>query len=118
MDFNLIEHASEALNSVEAAGIPVQQGWYDEDIKQTHVTLWELDDSDIHSNDAPELTTYLLQVTIFSQKDETALKKRIKRLMREAGYTFMASAGSVDTRLKVHMKAMRFHITVEAIEEE
>ena len=52
---DIIKDAAEALQEVEKSGIHVVQGWYREDIKETHVTLWDCGETeDSHSDDTAE----------------------------------------------------------------
>lgn len=65
---DIIKDASEALEQVRDKGIIVMQGWYDKDIKECHVTLWDLGETDDNfSDDDAEGTTFSVQVTIFQR---------------------------------------------------
>ena len=49
---DIIKDASEALEEISDRGITVMQGWYDKNIKDCHVTLWDLGETeDNHSDD-------------------------------------------------------------------
>ena len=39
---DIIKDASDALRPISDRGITVMQGWYDKDIHDRHVTLWDL----------------------------------------------------------------------------
>ena len=68
---DIIKDASDALQQISDRGITVMQGWYDKDIHETHVTLWDLGEVDENfSDDDAEGVTLSLQVTIFSESDE------------------------------------------------
>ena len=66
---DIIKDASGALQQISDRGITVMQGWYDKDIHETHVTLWDLGEVDENfSDDDAEGVTLSLQVTIFSER--------------------------------------------------
>ena len=72
---DIIKDASDALQQISDRGITVMQGWYDKDIHETHVTLWDLGEVDENfSDDDAEGVTLSLQVTIFSESDEVELE--------------------------------------------
>lgn len=107
---DIINDASEALEEISNRGITVMQGWYNEDIKECHVTLWDLGETeDNHSDDEAEGVTLSLQVTIFSTEDETALSREIKALMKIHGFDFEGRNGD-DSKPEdgIYMKAQRF----------
>lgn len=107
---DIIKDASEALKQVSSKGIIVMQGWYDKDIKERHVTLWDLGESeDNFSDDDAEGVTLSLQVTIFSREDEVELAGEIKSLMKQNGFSFEGRNGD-DSKPEdgIHMKAQRF----------
>lgn len=43
---DIIKDASDALRPISDRGITVMQGWYDKDIHDRHVTLWDLGEND------------------------------------------------------------------------
>lgn len=43
---DIIKDASDALKPISDRGITVMQGWYDKDIHDRHVTLWDLGEND------------------------------------------------------------------------
>lgn len=60
------------------------QGWYDKNIHDRHVTLWDLGENDENfSDDDAEGVTLSVQVTIFSENDEVELAREIKSLIVE-----------------------------------
>ena len=88
---DIIKDAAEALQEVENSGIQVVQGWYREDIKETHVTLWDCGETeDSYSDDTAEGVQITVQVTIFSRNDEVELAAKIKKLMKASGFLFEA----------------------------
>ena len=107
---DIIKDTSEALEEISDRGITVMQGWYDKNIKDCHVTLWDLGETeDNHSDDEAEGVTLSLQVTVFSTEDETALSREIKALMKIHGFDFEGRNGD-DSQPEdgIYMKAQRF----------
>lgn len=107
---DIIKDASDALQQISDRGITVMQGWYDKDIHETHVALWDLGEVDENfSDDDAEGVTLSLQVTIFSESDEVELAREIKKLMKEKGFSFEGRNGD-DSKPEdgIYMKAQRF----------
>lgn len=107
---DIIKDASDALMPISERGIIVMQGWYDKNIHECHVTLWDLgEDEDNFSDDNAEGVTLQVQVTIFSENDEIDLVREIKGLMKENGFSFTGRNGD-DSQPEdgIYMKAQRF----------
>ena len=107
---DIIKDASDALQQISDRGITVMQGWYDKDIHETHVTLWDLGEVDENfSDDDAEGVTLSLQITIFSESDEVELAREIKKLMKEKDFSFEGRNGD-DSKPEdgIYMKAQRF----------
>ena len=107
---DIIKDASEALEEISDRGITVMQGWYDKNIKDCHVTLWDFGETeDNHSDDEAEGVTLSVQVTVFSTEDETVLAREIKALMKIHGFDFEGRNGD-DSKPDdgIYMKAQRF----------
>ena len=107
---DIIKDASEALEEISDRGITVMQGWYDKNIKDCHVTLWDLGETeDNHSDDEAEGVTLSVQVTVFSTEYETVLAREIKALMKIHGFDFEGRNGD-DSKPDdgIYMKAQRF----------
>lgn len=118
MEVDIIVLASKALKPVSDEGIPVRQGWYDEDMKKLHVTLWSLGDYDGgHADDDVEMEIASVQVNIWSDKDQVSLKARIKKLMKKAGFYYMGGNDELETDTKVFINALRFLYAQEVGEE-
>lgn len=116
---DIVGKATDALAVLEDEGIIVQQGWYDENIRKLHVTVWNLGDyGGEHSDDEEEVEIAAVQVCIWSNKDQMKLKKRIKRLMKKAGFVFMGANDNLETDTKIFMNAARFMAAEEAEQEE
>lgn len=107
---NIIKDVSEVLKPVSERGIIVMQGWYDNDIKACHVTLWDLGETDDNfSDDEAEGVTLSVQITIFSQQDEVELAREIKKLMKLNGFSFEGRNGDdSEPEDGIYMKAQRF----------
>lgn len=107
---DIIKDASEALEQVSSRGIIVMQGWYDKDIKECHVTLWDLGENDENfSDDDAEGVMLFVQITIFSRKDEVELAGEIKSLMKQNGFSFEGRNGDdSEPEDGIYMKAQRF----------
>lgn len=107
---DIIADATAALKPIAEQGIIVMQGWYDKDINDTHVTLWDLGESDENfSDDDAEGVSLSVQVTIFSKRDEVELARRIKTLMKSSGFEFEGRNGDdSQPQDKIYMKAQRF----------
>ena len=119
MKVDIIALASKALKPVSDDGITIRQGWYDEKTQKLHVTLWALGDYDGgHADDDTEVEVASVQVNIWSSKDQISLKKRIKKLMKKAGFYYMGGNDELETDTKVFINAMRFMYAQEAEKEE
>ena len=107
---DIIKDATDALKEVSDAGTQVVQGWYRKDINATHVTLWDLGESDENFlDDDAEGVTLSVQVTIFSESDEVELAREIKALMKANDFSFEGRNGD-DSQPQdgIYMKAQRF----------
>lgn len=119
MPMDIIAEAAEAMEELEDEGIPVQQGWYDKNANKLHVTLWNLGDyPGTHSDDDEESEIATVQVNIWSKKDQIKLKKRIKKLMKKAGFIFLGSNDNLETETKIYSNAMRFMLCREIEQED
>ena len=116
---DIIKDASKALQPIHDRGIVVMQGWYDKNINEKHVTLWDLGENDEnYSDDDAEGMTLSVQVTIFSKSDEVELAREIKSLMKENDFTFEGRNGDdSEPQDGIYMKAQRFSKFYESEEE-
>lgn len=116
---DIVKDAAEALTPITEDGITVMQGWYNEDIKDCHVTLWDMGEEEVlYSDDEVEGVMQTVQVTIFSTKDEVALARKIKTLMKRAGFDFEGRSPD-DSRPEdgIYMKAQKFTKYYEEMED-
>lgn len=111
---DVIEVAAAAMQPIVDSGIIVKQGWYDDNINDTHITLWLLNESDIENAD-DDADTYMatLQVNIWATTDNIDLKKRVKNLLKKAGLQFIESNDNYENDAKIFVKQMRFIYCVE-----
>nr|DAF92315.1 MAG TPA: Protein of unknown function (DUF806) [Myoviridae sp. ctBvM24] len=116
---DIVGIALEALEPLEDDGIIVKQGWYDGNIRKLHVTVWNLGEyAGEHSDDDVEVEIMAVQVCIWSDKDQIKLKKRIKCLMKRAGFHFMGAEDNLETDTRIFMNAARFMAAEELTEQE
>lgn len=72
---DIIKDASDALKPISDRRIIVMQGWYDKNIHDRHVTLWDLGENDENfSDDDAEGVTLSVQVTIFQRMTRLNLR--------------------------------------------
>lgn len=116
---DVIKIAADALKPVSDDGIIVQQGWYDESLKQLHVTLWKVRDCEAeHSDDECDVEGAVIQVNIWSESDQQDLVKRIKKLMKAAGFLYTEGNDKAEPDTGIFTNAMRFWIIKEKQEGE
>ena len=77
---DIIKDASDALQQISDRGITVMQGWYDKDIHETHVTLWDLGevDENFSDDDAEGVTLSLQDMT----ETVTPLSETVSQIVR------------------------------------
>lgn len=107
---DIVKDASDALQPISDQGIVVMQGWYDKNIHDRHVTLWDLGEvEDNYSDDEAEGVTLSVQITIFSEHDELDLARKIKKIMKENDFSFEGrNADDSKPEDGIYMKAQRF----------
>ena len=63
-------------------GVHVEEGWYNQDINDTHITFCYMSDTDTqHSDDTNEAEEYYIQVDVWSKEDCFLLKRKVKNLL-------------------------------------
>ena len=113
---DIIEIIAKALEEISKRGITVVQGWYDENINDTHITFCELSDrSNNISDDEEEDIAHTIQVDIWSKKDEWKLKKEVKNLMIKNDFGYYGGEDFFETDTKIHHKAFRFKFVEDVI---
>lgn len=99
--------------------IPIQYGWYDKNIKDTHITyLILLEVPENKSDDDIESLSYHVQVDIWSKNDEIKLKNKIRRVLKKNDFIFIENKDDFEIDTKLYHKAMRFEILIDIEEEE
>ena len=77
-------------------GVHTEEGWYNQDINDTHITFYYITDTDAnHSDDKNEAEEYYIQVDIWSEEDCFLLKRKIKKLLKKAGFTYFFLASII-----------------------
>lgn len=110
---DVIKLAAAALEPISNRGIKVKQGWYDEELKQTHITLWNVSDTEEgHSDEEAIEEGCILQVNIWADYDALDLKKEVKKLMKAAGFYYL-DGNDEQEKADLFNKAMRFYYTAE-----
>lgn len=107
---------SEVLKDISNRGITVVQGWYDENINNTHITFRELNDrSNDISDDTEENVVHTIQIDIWSRNDEWELKKEVKKLMLSSDFGYVEGQDFFETDTRIYHKALRFIYLEEVI---
>lgn len=113
---DIIALAAKALEPIRKRGISVKQGWYDANLKKTHITLWNISDTDDgHCDDQPELSDGIVQINIWAVYDAVDLKREVKNLMFNSGFCYQ-DGQDVDEDPGIYNKAMRFYKLEESEE--
>lgn len=112
---DIIEIIARVLESISSRGVTVVQGWYDENINNTHITFCELSDrSNNSSDDEEEDILHTVQIDIWSLKDEWQLKKEVKKLMLNNDFGYVEGQDFFETDTKIYHKSLRFNYLEEA----
>lgn len=109
--FDIIDIVSSALSSLD---VPVIEGWYDEDLNKTHITVHEyLSQDGDYEDDEASCIEHNIQVDIWSKNSLQAckLKKKIKILLKNNEFSFSQGQDFYETDTKIYHKAMRFTYT-------
>lgn len=109
-----IADAADALATISARGIRVQEGWYQGDLRALHITLWllELSPEDA-SDDESETETARIQINIWSDRNEDALLREEIALMRARGWGWEESFTDTDPENRRRLQAARFTKIIE-----
>ena len=100
-------------------GVHVEEGWYNQDINDTHITFCYMSDTDTqHSDDTNEAEEYYIQVDVWSKEDCFLLKRKVKKLLKNAGFTYFAGNDDYEQDTKLYHKAARFYFAINAEERE
>lgn len=109
-DLDLTAYIAEVIG---VTGIYTVEGWYDQDINDIHITFYYMSDEEIdYSEDTNEGEEYYIQVDIWSKEDCFNLKKKVKKLLKKAGFTYFAGDDQYETDTGIYHKATRFYFTM------
>lgn len=94
-------------------GVHTEEGWYNQNINDTHITFYFMDDTEVNfSEDTNEDEEYYIQVDIWSKKDCFKLKKKVKKLLKKAGFTYFAGNDQYEADTGIYHKAARFYFVM------
>lgn len=107
-DFDIIALVSKALESID---VLVIEGWYDEELNKTHITIHEyLEQDNEYEDDKASCIEHNIQLDIWSKDSLEAykLKKQVRKLMIENDFRKVDSQDFYEVKTKIYHKAMRF----------
>jgi hypothetical protein len=110
-DFDIITLVS---NTLEPLSIPVIEGWYDEELNKTHITVHEyLDQEYDFEDDEASCINHNIQVDIWSKDSLEAykLKKEVRKLLKKSDFLVQQGQDFYETDTKIYHKAMKFTYT-------
>lgn len=94
-------------------GVHTEEGWYNQDINDTHITFYFMSDEDIDfSEDTNENEEYYIQVDIWSKEDCFKLKKKVKKLLKKAGFTYFTGNDQYEVETGIYHKTARFYFSM------
>lgn len=94
-------------------GVHTEEGWYNQDINETHITFYFMSDEEIDfSEDTNENEEYYIQVDIWSKEDCFRLKKKVKKLLKKAGFTYFAGNDQYEADTGIYHKAAHFYFVM------
>lgn len=99
------------VNALEDLKIPVTEGWYNQDIDKTQVTLMEyLEQELLYEDDEPVAIEHNLQIDVWSKDSLEAfnLKNKIRTLLKAKGFKFDDGQDFFEIEPKIYHKALRF----------
>lgn len=97
-------------------GVIVMEGWYDENINNTHITfLLEQDIEKNHADDINASEEVMIQVDIWSKnsKESRELKKKVKKILKDNNFLYETGQDFYELESKLFHKAMRFNYTID-----
>lgn len=114
-DLDLTAYIAEVIG---ITGIHVEEGWYNQNIMETHITFYYMTDTDTeHADDQNEAEEYYIQVDIWSRDDCFLLKRKVKKLLKKAGFTYVAGNDDYEQDTQIYHKAARFYYVINTEEE-
>lgn len=104
-------------DSLSPLGVPVSYGWYNEKYKDTHISFFVLMElPEAFSEDEEEISSIHIQVDLWSLEDSN-LNRKIKSVLKKAGFYFSESKNDFETDTLIYHKAMRFKYYLQEVEE-
>lgn len=110
-DFDIIGLVTQAL---EPTNVKVFEGWYDEELNKTHITVHEyLDQDGDYEDDEPSCINHNVQIDIWSKNslESYQLKKLVRKLMLQNNFIKTSGQDFYEVKTKIYHKAMRFTYT-------
>lgn len=104
------------IERLKQFNIPVFYGWYDDSIKDTHITFFNYSDNESNFEDDDNTTIDLYyQFDIWSYENIEQLKKDVKKALKDIGFIYIAGNDDFETKnnKRLYHKAMKFYIEVE-----
>ncbi|MDK0737884.1 hypothetical protein P5E70_04430 [Clostridium perfringens] len=108
MEVDIIALVSETL---EPLNIMVIEGWYDNELNKTHITVHEyLESEESFQDDEASELEHNIQVDIWSKDSVEAynLKKQVRKLLKENGFKFTSGQDLFESDTKIYHKGLRF----------
>ncbi|MFA9375755.1 MAG: hypothetical protein ACERKZ_03265 [Lachnotalea sp.] len=91
-------------------GVHVEEGWYNQEINETHITFYYMEDKDADfCDDSNENEEYYIQVDLWSMEDVYKLKKKVKKLLKKAGFNYIVGNDQFESEKGLYHKSMRFY---------
>ena len=110
-EFDIIALVTKTL---EPTNIEVFEGWYDEELNKTHITIHEyLDQDDDYEDDEASCIKHFIQVDIWSKDSLEAykLKRQVRQLMIENDFIKNDGQDFYEKGTKIYHKGIRFTYT-------
>lgn len=107
-ELDIIALVSSPLSSLN---IDVIEGWYDNELNKTHITVHEyLDQEDDFQDDDASTLEHNIQVDVWSMDSLEAytLKKKVKKLLKDNGFKYESGQDFYEVDTKIYHKALRF----------
>ncbi len=108
MEVDIIALVSETL---EPLNIMVIEGWYDNELNKTYITVHEyLESEESFQDDEASELEHNIQVDIWSKDsiESYNLKKQVRNLLKENGFKFTSGQDLFENDTKIYHKGLRF----------
>lgn len=108
MEFNIIGLVYDALKH---CNVDIIEGWYDKELKKTHITVHEYLTRDSDFCDDENLTVeHNIQVDVWGEfsNEVNDLRDFCKNSLKKAGFMFNQGEDLYETDTKIYHRAMRF----------